>query len=190
MTTTFRSTRVVTTAPPPTDHRKLLGWVAEVAALTEPKAVRWCDGSEEEWAELTSQLVETGTLIPLNPVAKPNSFLARTDPDDVARVEDRTFICSVDPQDAGPTNNWMAPEEMKRLMTNLFRGCMAGRTMYVIPFCMGPLNADQPMFGVEITDSAYVVLEHEDHDSDGRGSVVGDDAGRRSRLRPVSAFSW
>jgi phosphoenolpyruvate carboxykinase (GTP) len=142
----------------PTSHRRLLTWVAEVAELTEPEAVYWCDGSDAEWAQLTDTLVEAGTLIRLNPDAKPNSFLARSDPDDVARVEDRTFICSAEPDDAGPTNNWVAPPEMKQVMTDLYRGCMRGRMMYVVPFCMGPLDAAQPSFGVELTDSPYVVV--------------------------------
>jgi phosphoenolpyruvate carboxykinase (GTP) len=146
------------TPTPPTSHRRLLAWVAEVAELTQPEAISWCDGSDAEWAQLTDTLVETGTLIRLNPDAKPNSFLARSDPDDVARVEDRTFICSAEPDDAGPTNNWVAPSEMKQVMTDLYRGCMRGRTMYVVPFCMGPLDAEQPSFGVEITDSPYVVV--------------------------------
>src|SRR5215510_12628850 len=141
----------------PTAHPKLLAWVREVAALTTPDRIVWCDGSDAEWQRLTDGLVAAGTLVRLNPEIKPNSFWARTDPSDVARVEERTFICSVDEADAGPTNNWMAPDEMKRIMTDLYRGCMAGRTMYVIPFCMGPLTAEKPMFGVEITDSAYVV---------------------------------
>jgi phosphoenolpyruvate carboxykinase (GTP) len=144
-------------ADAPTSHPKLLAWVGEVAALTTPDRVVWVDGSDEEWRRLTDELVATGTLTRLDPQRKPNSFWARTDPTDVARVEERTFICSADEADAGPTNNWMAPAEMKRVMTDLYRGCMRGRTMYVIPFCMGPLDADAPMFGVEITDSAYVV---------------------------------
>ncbi|MCP2325444.1 phosphoenolpyruvate carboxykinase (GTP) [Hamadaea flava] len=141
----------------PTTHPKLLAWVREVAELTTPDRIVWCDGSDAEWTRLTDELVEAGTLVRLNPEIKPNSFWARTDPTDVARVEERTFICSADEADAGPTNNWMAPAEMKRLMTDLYRGCMTGRTLYVIPFCMGPLTAERPMFGVEITDSAYVV---------------------------------
>jgi phosphoenolpyruvate carboxykinase (GTP) len=141
----------------PTSHPKLLEWVREVAELTTPDRVVWCDGSDAEWQRLTDELVAAGTLVRLNEERKPNSFWARTDPSDVARVEERTFICSVDEADAGPTNNWMAPAEMKRVMTDLYRGCMRGRTMYVIPFCMGSLNAPNPMFGVEVTDSPYVV---------------------------------
>ena len=147
----------LTLTTPPTRHERLLAWVHEVTALTTPDRVVWCDGSDEEWRALTDELVEAGTLIRLAEDRKPNSFYARTDPTDVARVEERTFICSVRPQDAGPTNNWMDPAEMKATMTELYRGCMRGRTMYVIPFCMGPLEAESPMFGVEITDSAYVV---------------------------------
>ncbi|MEU7870212.1 phosphoenolpyruvate carboxykinase (GTP) [Dactylosporangium sp. NPDC049140] len=139
----------------PTDHPRLLAWVREVAELTRPERVVWCDGSEPEWRRMTDELVESGALVRLE--ARPNSFWARTDPSDVARVEERTFICSADEADAGPTNNWMAPDEMKRRMTELYDGCMQGRTMYVIPFCMGPLTADNPMFGVELTDSPYVV---------------------------------
>ncbi|MEV4617988.1 phosphoenolpyruvate carboxykinase (GTP) [Asanoa sp. NPDC049573] len=141
----------------PTSHPRLLAWVNEVAELTRPDRVVWVDGSDEEWTRLTGELVEAGTLVRLNDAKRPNSFWARTDPTDVARVEERTFICSVDEADAGPTNNWMAPAEMKREMTELYRGSMRGRTMYVIPFCMGPIEAENPMFGVEITDSAYVV---------------------------------
>ena len=139
-----------------TSHLRLQTWVDEVTALAQPDRVHWCDGSEEEWAQLTSELVDAGTLVRLNPDKKVNSFWGASDPSDVARVEDRTFIASVDEADAGPTNNWMAPGEVKAIMTDLFRGSMRGRTMYVIPFVMGHLDARQPMFGVEITDSAYV----------------------------------
>jgi len=138
-------------------HAGLQAWVDEIAALTQPDQIHWCDGSDEEWTRLTDGLVETGTFVRLNDDAKPNSFWAATDPSDVARVEDRTFICSVDEADAGPTNNWMDPGEMKATLTELYRGSMRGRTMYVIPFVMGHLEADAPMFGVEITDSGYVV---------------------------------
>ena len=124
--------------------------------MTTPDRIHWCTGSDEEWVELTDALVASGTFTRLDPAKKPNSFHARTDPTDVARVEDRTYICSVDEKDAGPTNNWMDPNEMKELMRGLYAGCMKGRTMYVIPFVMGHLEAEKPMFGVEITDSAYV----------------------------------
>ncbi len=140
----------------PTTHGRLLSWVREVAELTTPDRVVWVDGSEEEWTRLTDELVAAGTFTRLK--KKPNSFWAASDPDDVARVEQRTFICSVDPDDAGPTNNWMDPAEMKARMTELYRGSMRGRTMYVIPFCMGPLTAEKPMLGLQLTDSAYVVV--------------------------------
>ena len=113
----------------PTSNAKLVAWVREIAELTKPDRVEWCDGSEEEWQRLTSLLVETGTFRKLDEAKRPNSFYAASDPSDVARVEDRTFICSVDERDAGPTNNWVAPEEMKARMTALYRGCMRGRTM-------------------------------------------------------------
>ena len=142
--------------PAPTTHQGILDFVEEVAAMTRPDRIHWCTGSDEEWSELTRSLVASGTFTQLNPQIKPNSFYAATDPTDVARVEDRTYICSVDEKDAGPTNNWMAPDEMKAIMRGLYEGCMRGRTMYVIPFVMGHLEAEKPMFGVEITDSAYV----------------------------------
>ena len=134
----------------------LSSWISEIHHLTGAERVRICDGSASEWDELTSELVDAGTLVRLK--KKPNSFWCASDPTDVARVEDRTFICSLDKDDAGPTNNWMAPDEMKSVMTELYRGSMRGRTMYVIPFCMGPINAQDPKFGVQITDSAYVVI--------------------------------
>ena len=129
-----------------------------MAALTTPDHIEWVTGSDAEWTRLTDKLVEAGTFVRLDEAKKPNSFYCASDPTDVARVEDRTFICSVDEKDAGPTNNWMDPDEMKDLMRGLYGGCMKGRTMYVIPFVMGHLDAENPMFGVEITDSEYVVV--------------------------------
>src|SRR5687768_14655354 len=146
------------TQAPPTTHQGILDFVEEVAAMTTPDRIHWCTGSDEEWTELTDALVASGTFTRLDPAKKPNSFYAASDPTDVARVEDRTYICSVDERDAGPTNNWMDPSEMKDLMRGLYAGCMQGRTMYVIPFVMGHLDAEKPMFGVEITDSAYVTV--------------------------------
>ncbi len=143
-------------AEAPTTHQGILDFVNEVAAMTKPARIHWCTGSEDEWTELTDALVATGTFTRLNPDIKPNSFHAASDPIDVARVEDRTYICSVDEKDCGPTNNWMQPDEMKTLMRGLYEGSMAGRTMYVIPFVMGHLEAEKPMFGIEVTDSAYV----------------------------------
>jgi phosphoenolpyruvate carboxykinase (GTP) len=141
----------------PTTHPGLLAWVEEVAGLTQPDRIHWVDGSEEENTRLTGELVAAGTLKRLNQDLFPNSFAAFSDPADVARVEEQTFICSEKEHDAGFTNNWMAPAEMKEKLRGLFSGSMRGRTMYVIPFVMGHLDAEDPKFGVEITDSAYVV---------------------------------
>ena len=139
-------------------HAPLQAWVDEVTALTQPDAVVWCDGSDEEWKRLTDALVESRTFVRLNEEKKPNSFWAASDPTDVARVEDQTYICTETAEGAGPTNNWMDPSQMKDILGGLFAGSMRGRTMYVIPFVMGHLDADEPMYGVEITDSAYVVV--------------------------------
>jgi phosphoenolpyruvate carboxykinase (GTP) len=141
-----------------TSHPRLRAWIDEVAALTQPDQVQWIEGTDAEWNALTEQLVAAGTFVRLDEQKKPNSFWCASDPTDVARVEDRTFICSRDESDAGPTNNWVDPDEMKATLTGLYDGSMRGRTMYVIPFVMGHLDAESPMFGVEITDSAYVAV--------------------------------
>ncbi|WP_298161852.1 phosphoenolpyruvate carboxykinase (GTP) [Brevundimonas sp.] len=152
------STAVPGLRPAPTRHQGLIAWVEQIAALTRPSRVHWCDGSEAEKAAIIADLIDKGTLKVLDQTKRPGSYYAASDPRDVARVESRTFICSTDEQDAGPTNNWADPAEMRERMAGLFDGCMAGRTMYVVPFSMGPLGSELSALGVEITDSGYVAV--------------------------------
>ncbi|HEV7420380.1 MAG TPA: phosphoenolpyruvate carboxykinase (GTP) [Mycobacterium sp.] len=173
----------------PTKHAGLLAWVQEVAELTEPDRVVFADGSDEEYERLTAHLVEAGTFQRLNDDKQPNSFLALSDPSDVARVESRTFICSEREIDAGPTNNWMDPADMRELMTDLYRGSMRGRTLWVVPFCMGPLGAEDPKLGVEITDSEYVVVSMRTMTRMGKAALdkIGDDGFFVKALHSIGA---